>query len=110
MKIPERTTSDPISTQMQRHRVHNPAGNDYEFNGVMVAEASAPRIGTVMLYRTEAGRWVVSQADNVMRPNASLTRAAVLDSDAELREWLGNAKEAKQLLESVGIKVTDWIE
>jgi len=108
MTMPEKIRSD--ATQTQRHRVHNPAGNDYEFNGVLVAEASAPRIGTVKVYRTTGGTWVVSQVEDVMRPSRALTRAAVLDGDAELRDWLGNTIEAKQLLEAVGIKVTDWIE
>lgn len=52
----------------------------------------------------------MSHFDDVMSPNLSLIRVAALEGDRELRDWLGNTREAKQLLDEVGMKVTDWIE
>lgn len=94
----------------ERFRIHNPAGPDFVFEGEKLAEASSSELGTVRIYRTRGGKWVASQAHEVMRANPNLFRAAVLKTDEDLVEWLGPTKSGKALAEAVGLKVTVWID
>lgn len=91
-------------------RVHNPEGKDFEFEGIKLGEITHGEVGTLEVYQTRGGKWVVSQSHNIMRPNLSWFRAAILETPDQVVEWLGSSRPAKKLAEQIGLSVTAWVE
>lgn len=97
-------------SQLTHITVHNPRGKDFSFIGVKLGEISHGHIGTIEVFKTKAGKWIASQRSNGIRPRPQLHRAAVLDTEDDLIQWLGSSEPAKRLATQMGLSVTQEIE
>lgn len=90
--------------------VHNPEGLDFEFEGRLLGEASHGETGTLQVYETISGRFVVTQFERASRTSSRATRSAVFDNKADILPWLGYSSTAKSLASQIGLTTTKNID
>lgn len=87
----------------EHYIVSNPDGPDFEFDGQCVARVSEAESGTIIVYRTNGGSFIVEQSRSALRGRRPLFRVELADNPDQLQRILRDSVGGKKALLELGM-------
>jgi len=90
--------------------VYNPYGPDFEFEGRLLIDFSQPDAGTIKVYQTRGGKYIVEQIKMASRGYGGVHRVEVVERKEDLAKIIGDTAGGKNVLSNLGMPYRVRIE